>query len=483
MLLVIGWLLFSSGHAKLPRTTAQVKTMAVLPFKILSADPADEYLGVGLADTLITQIDRISQILVRPTSSSKYAETHALEPLAAGRLLRVEAVLDGTVQHDADNLRVTARLLRVGDGTLLWSGKFDEKFTDVFAVQDSISQEVAAALTRNLRGEDRKLLTKHHTDNPEAFRAYLKGRYFWNKRTPDGLQQSLAYFRQAIDLDPVYSSAYAGMADAYALLVWQEQLPRDDFIERAKAAATKALEIDETLAAPHATLGYVKFWYDWDFAGAESEFRRAIELDPDYATAHHWYGEALGLLGRFDNGFKELRLAEEVDSLSAIINADLGKLLFLARQPDQTIEQMQKTLELDPDLPLAHVFLALAWNKKGLHEQAIAELEKIAKAPGSRAIFKATLGFVYGQSGRKAEALSILDALIGSRSSGHYVSPFHIALVYVGLGKNDDAMEWLEKAKTERDPFLIYIKVDPNFDSLRNEPRFQKLLMSIGLTP
>jgi TolB-like protein/Tfp pilus assembly protein PilF len=463
-------------------TSAQVKTIAVLPFKMLDANPADEYLGIGLADTLITQIDRIPQILVRPTSSSKYAGTHALDPVTAGRLLRVEAVLDGTVQHDAGNLRVTAQLLRVGDGAVLWSGKFDEKFTDVFAVQDSISQEVAAALTRNLRGKDRKLLTKHHTDNPEAFRAYLKGRYFWNKRTPDGLQQSLTYFRQAIDLDPTYSLAYAGMADAYALLVWQEQLPRGEFIARAKAAATKALEIDETLAAPHATLGYVKFWYDWDFVGAESEFRRAIQLDPDYATAHHWYGESLGLLGRFDDGFKELRLAQQVDPLSAIINADLGKLLFLARQPDHTIEQMQKTLELDPDLPLAHVFLALAWNKKGLHEQAIAELERIAKAPGSRAIFKATLGFVYGQSGREAEALSILEPLIGSSSPSHYVSPFHIALVYLGLGKNDRAMEWLEKAKTERDPFLIYIKVDPNFDSLRNEPRFQKLLMSIGLT-
>lgn len=481
VLTVIGWLLFSSKHLKLPMSTAQVKTMAILPFKILSADPADEYLGIGLADTLITQIDRTPQILVRPTSSSKYVETHALDPLAAGRLLRVEAVLDGTVQHDAGNLRVTARLLRVGDGAVLWSGKFDEKFTDVFAVQDSISQEVAAALIRNLRGEDRKLLTKHHTDNPEAFRAYLKGRYFWNKRTPDGLQQSLTYFRQAIDLDPTYSSAYAGMADAYALLVWQEQLPRGEFIARAKAAATKALEIDETLAAPHATLGYVKFWYDWDFAGAESEFRRAIELNPEYGSAHHWYGESLGMMGRFDDGLKELRLAEQVDPLSAIINADLGKLLFLARQPDQAIEQLQKTLELDPDLPLAHVFLALAWNKKGLHEQAIAELERIAKAPGSRAIFKAALGFVYGQSAREAQARSVLDELIGSRSTTVYVSPFHIALVYVGLGEKDKAMDWLEKAKTERDPFLIYIKTDPNFDGLRGDSRFVDFLRSMGL--
>jgi serine/threonine-protein kinase len=460
---------------------AQVKTMAVLPFEILNADPSDKYLGIGLADTLITQIGRIPQILVRPAGSvQKYAETGARDPVAAGRELRVEAVLGGTVQRDTDNLRVTARLLRVGDGVVLWSAKFDKKFTDVFAVQDSISQDVAKALIRNLGDEERKLLTKRHTDNVEAYRAYLKGRYFWNKRTQAELQQSLTYFRQAIDLDPTYSSAYAGMADAYALLVWQEQLPSGEFIARAKAAATKALEIDETLAEPHASLGFVKFWYDWDLAGADWEFRRAIELDPDYATAHHWYGELLCLTSRFDDGFKELRLAQQVDPLSPIISADVGKLLFMARQPDQAIEQLQKTLELDSEMPLAHLFLALAWNKEGRHEQAIAELEKIANGPGSRAIFKATLGFVYGQSGREAEALTILDQLIGSTSPTHYVSPFHIALIYVGLGKNDQAIEWLEKAETERDPFLIYIKVDPNFDSLRSDTRFSDLLRRIG---
>lgn len=465
----------STLNPKLRAMSAQVKTMAVLPFKVVSADPTDEYLGVGLAETLINQIDRIPQILVRPTSNSKYVATHALDPTAAGRLLNVEAVLDGTVQHEAGNIRITVRLFRATDGAVLWSGKFDGKFTNVFAIHDAISQQVAGALIRNLNDEDRKLLTKRHTDNAEAYRAYLKGRYFWNKRTPAALQQSFGFFRQALDLDPTYASAYAGMADAYALLVWQEQLPRDEFIARAKAAATKALEIDPTLAEPHATLGYLKFWYDWDFAGAESEFRRAIELNPDYATAHHWYGEYLGMMGRFDDGLKELRIAQQVDPLSAIINADLGKVLFLQRRPDQAIEQMRKTLELDPDLPLAHIFLAMAWNKKGLHEQAIAELERIATGPGSRAIFKAALGFAYGQSGRAADALSVVDQLIQSTSPMHYVSPFHIALVYVGLGEKDKAMEWLEKAKTERDPFLIYIKEDPNFDSLRDDPRFTHL--------
>ena len=477
-----GTLSHSSLDSTLPATTAHEKTMAVIPFKMLSADPTDEYLGIGLADTLINQIGRIPRILVRPTDAiQKYADPHTRDPVAAGRDLRVEAVLDGTVQHEADRLRVTARLLRVGDGAMLWSGTFDEKFANVFALQDAISQEIAGALIRNLSGADRQLLTKHHTDNPEAYRSYLKGRYFWNKRTPGGLQQSLDYFRRAIDLDPTYSSAYAGMADAYALLVWQEQLPRNDFIARAKAAASKALDIDETLAEPYASLGFLKFWYDWDFAGAESEFRRAIELNPGYATARHWYGEFLGLVGRFDEGFKELKLAQEIDPLSPIINADLGKLLVFARQPDRAIEQLQKTLEIDPDFPLAHLFLALAYNQKQQRDQAIAELEQHANTPGSRTIFKATLGFVHAQSGRKDEARTILNELKGRSSPNQFRSPFEIALVCTGLEENDQAMEWLEKAETERDPFLIYIKVDPNFDSLRGDSRFTGLLHRIGL--
>src|SRR6202030_1109112 len=365
--------------------------------------------------------------------------------------------------------------LRVADGAALWAGKFNEKFPNVFAVQDAISQDVAKTLIRNLSDEDRKLLIKRHTDNAEAYRVYLKGRYFCNKRTPEALEQSLGFFRQALDLDPTYASAYAGLADTYALLVWQDELPQKD-ISRAKAAATKALDIDETLAEPHASLGFARFWYDWDFAGAESEFRRAIELNPDYATAHHWYGEFLGLTGRFDDGFKELRVAQQIDPLSPIINTDLGKLLFLSHQADQAVEQLQSTLEIDPNFPLAHLFLALAYNQKGLHDQAITELERQVSTPGSRAIFKASLGFLYGQSGRRAEATSVLNELKEGISSKQFFSPFQIALVYIGLGEKNKALEWLEKAKTEHDPFLIYIKTDPNFDSLRGDSRFAKLL-------
>jgi tetratricopeptide (TPR) repeat protein len=238
--------------------------------------------------------------------------------------LRVEAVLDGTVQHEADTLRVTARLLRVGDGAVLWSGKFNENFMNVFAVEAAISQDVAKTLIRKLSDEDRKLLTKRHTENAEAYRAYLKGRYFWNKRTPAALQQSLEFFRQALDLDPTYASAYAGPADTYALLVWQDELPQKD-IALAKAAATKALDIDETLAEPHASLGFARFWYDWDFANAESEFRRAIELNPDYATAHHWYGEFLGLKAKTERDPFRIYIKVDPNFDTCVTNPDFRR--------------------------------------------------------------------------------------------------------------------------------------------------------------
>jgi DNA-binding winged helix-turn-helix (wHTH) protein/TolB-like protein len=470
ILAAIGLLIYSrtANRPKLPATTAEVKSMAVLPLKTLGAKPEDEYLGLGLADALINQLGRMRQITIRPiTAVKKYAGREPQDPLAAGRELGVEAVLEGSVQADHDKLRVTMRLLRVGDGVALWAGKFDEKFTDIFTLQDSISQQVAQASVLTLSREERQLLTKRYTDNVEAYRLYLKGRYFWNKRTPAALQQSLKYLKQAIEIDPTYALAYAGLADTYALLVWQEQLPQKEFIPMAKAAAIKALQIDGTLAEAHTPLGFVKFWYEWDFAGAEREYRRAIELNPDYATAHHWYGEFLVLTGRADEGFRELKLAQALDPLSLIISADIGKSFFFTRQQDRAIEQLQKTLEMDADFPMAHLFLAMAYEQKEMHESAIAELQKEANPPGSRTIFKAVLGYIYGRSGHSAEALSILNDLKAPTSSMQSLPAYKIALVYAGLGKKKQALEWLGRAKTEHDPFLIYAQTDPNFDSLR----------------
>jgi TolB-like protein/DNA-binding winged helix-turn-helix (wHTH) protein/Flp pilus assembly protein TadD len=462
-------------------TSGSIRSVAVLPLKNLTGNPENEYLSDGLTDGLISALSRIEGLKVISRGSVIGLKGKEIDPREVGQRLGVATILEGSVIKSGDSARVSVLLLNAEDGRVLWASDGPEhSVTDVFAIQDELARDVISHVRPRIGAEGARQINRRGTHNAEAYQLYVKGRYFWNKRTPTELQQSLEFFRQAIDLDPTYAYAYAGMADAYALLVWQEQLPRNDFIARAKAAASKAIAIDETLAEPHATLGYVKFWWDWDFAGAESEFRRAIELNPAYATAHHWYGESLGLMGRFDDGLKELRLAQDVDPLSPIISADLGKLLFLARQPDQAIEQMQKALELDPDLPLAHVFLGLAYNKKGLHHQALAELEGVAQRPGARAIFRATLGFVYGEAGRKADAMAILDELRGPTWSKTYVSPFHMALVYVGLGENEKALDWLDRAETERDPFLIYIKVDPNFDNLRGDLRFTNLLRGIG---
>jgi DNA-binding winged helix-turn-helix (wHTH) protein/TolB-like protein/Tfp pilus assembly protein PilF len=469
-LALIGLLIYSrtASRPKLPATTAEVKSMAVLPLKTLGAKPEDEYLGLGLADALINRLGRMRQIAIRPISAvQKYVEREPQDPIGAGRELGVEAVLEGSVQQHGDALRVTLRLLRVGDGVALWSGKFDEKFTDIFAMQDSISQQVAEASVLNLSREERQLLSKRQTDNVEAYRLYLKGRYFWNKRTQAGSQQSLRYFRQAIEIDPTYALAYAGLADAYAMLVWQDNRAQAEFVPKAKAAAVRALQIDETLAEAHTSLGFVKFWYDWDFVGAESEYRRAIELNPDYSTAHHWYGEFLVLTGRPEEGFRELKLAQEADPLSLIINADIGKMFFFTRQQDRAIEQLQKTLEMEPDFPVAHLFLAMAYEQKGMYENAISELQELANVPGSRTIFKAELAYIYGQSGRRTEALSILNDLEAPTTSRQPVPAYEMALVHAGLGDTKQALEWLDKAKTAHDPFLIYAQTDPNFDRVR----------------
>jgi len=468
---VLGFLLYSRTAVKprLPANAAEVKSMAVLPLRTLMAKPDDEYLGLGLTDALITRLGRIRQIAIRPTSAvQKYVGRESQDPIAAGRELHVEAVLEGSVQLQGDMLRVTLRLLRVGDGVALWSGKFDDRFTDIFALQDSISQQVAEASILNLSREERQLLSPRQTENVEAYRSYLKGRYFWNKRTQTGSTQSLRYFREAIEADPSYARAYAGLADAYAMLVWQDNQGQAEFVPKARAAAISALQIDETLAEAHTSLGFVKFWYDWDFAGAEAEYRRAIELNPDYSTAHHWYGEFLVLTGRPEKGFRELGRALEADPLSLIINTDIGKMLFFTRQHDRAIEQLQKTLEMDPDFAVAHLFMAMAYEQKGVHETAIAELQELASIPGIRTIFRAELAYIYGRAGRRIEALSILRDLQTSQESRQPVPAYEIALVHAGLGDKQQALVWLERARAAHDPFLIYAQTDPNFDGLRD---------------
>jgi len=453
-------------------STAAAKSIAVLPFKDLNAASEGDYLGSGMTDTLIAKLSNVRQIAVRPTSAvMKYAGASP-DTVAAGRELGVDSVLEGTVQRSGDRVRVTVQLLSVGDGKPLWAQSFDERLTDIFAVQDSISEQVTRAMLVKLNGEERERLKNRETENIEAYQAYLRGRHFWNKRNEDGLKRSIQYFQQATDIDPVYAAAYAGMADAYSVLVhygFASPSPEES-LQKAKAAATRALEIDDTLAEAHASLGLIKAYYEHDNLGAEREFRRALELNPNYATAHHWYSDYLAMVDRPAEAMAEIRRAQELDPLSPIINTTLGERLYYARQYDEANEQFRRTLEIDPDFFLARNLLGLGYEQKGMYEEAIAEMTKAKEQSGGGVRYLAALGHTYAVSGRGGDARKVLNELLKTGPE----SSFELAVIYAGLGDKRQALEWLQRSHTKHSVGLL--KADPRLDGLRSDPKFQDLL-------
>jgi TolB-like protein/DNA-binding winged helix-turn-helix (wHTH) protein/Flp pilus assembly protein TadD len=454
---------------------AAARSIAVLPFKSLNATPEGDYLGSGMTDTLIARLSNIRQISVRPTSAvMKYAvsdNSRSPDTLAAGRELGVDSVLEGTVQRAGDRVRLTVQLLSVSDGRPLWARSFDERLTDIFAVQDAISEQVAQAMLLSLNGEERKRLRKHDTVNIDAYEAYLRGRYFWNKRDEEGLTKSIQYFQQATGIDPAYALAYAGIADAYSVLVgygFSASSPEESFL-KAKVAALKALELDETLAEAHTSLALIKVYYDHDNLGAEREFRRAIELNPSYATAHHWYSEYLATVDRQAEAMAEIKRAQELDPLSLVINTTLGERLYYARQYDAAICQLLKTLEIDPDFSLARFALALAYEQKGGYAEAVQELARAKGRAGGGVQYAGALGHTYAVSGRQVEAREILNELLRTRPEASY----EIATIYAGLGEKQRALEWLRKSPKK---YLTGImKADPRWDGLRSDPKFEDL--------
>lgn len=455
------------------------RSIAVLPFKMIGAEGGNEYLGVGMADALITRLGNIGVVTVRPTSAVRKYTNHEQDPVAAGREQGVEAVLDGSVQHAGDRIRVTVQLVRVQGGVPLWAGTFDEKFTDIFSVQDSISEQVARALVPKLTGEEQERLTKRPTQNTEAYQLYLKGRYFWNKRTEEGYKRAIEYFEQALEKDPQYAQSYAGLADSHILVGVASGRPWKEMLRKAEAAAVKALEIDDTLAEAHTSLAMFKAISGQDDY-SEKEFKRAIELNPSYSTAHHWYSLFLAGRGRFDEGVREIKRAQELDPLSLIINTDVAWVFYFARQYDRVIEHCRRTLEIDPNFVQAHFNLGLAYEQKGMYDEAIEELQKAVilskTSPGNLG----ELGRTYAVSGNRGEAMKIL-AQLKELSKLRHVHPQSIAVVYIGLGEKDRAFEWLEKAYEERDGWVTSLNVDPRVDSLRADPRFADLLRRVGL--
>jgi TolB-like protein/DNA-binding winged helix-turn-helix (wHTH) protein/Flp pilus assembly protein TadD len=465
----------SRGHAP-----TGIRSLAVLPLENLSADASQNYFADGMTDELITDLAQISALrVISRTSVMVYKGARKPLPQIA-RELNVDAVVEGTVLRSGDQVRITAQLIEASTDKHLWSQSYKGELRDSLALQNTVARAIADQIRINLTPQEQAALKNVKVVNPQAYESFLKGRYFWNKRTADGLKVALAYFNQAIEEDPKYAGAYSGLADTYALLGdWQYAVmtPKEAF-PKAKAAAIKALELDNTLGEAHNSLAFVLDGFDWDFDSAGKEFRWAIELNPGYATAHHWYAWHLSLLGRYDEAIAEMRKAENLDPLSLIINADLAELLVLAHSYGESIQQSRKTIEMDPNFALAHNQLAQAYLQKHMYDEAVAELQKAVQLSGSSPTCIANLARAYVVSGKRSEAVELLSEL-KKRSNSDYSNASEIAMVYASLGDKDQAINWLEKGYEER--FNPGVLLRPGFDPLRSDSRFQTLVHRIGL--
>jgi len=480
---IAAFILFSVTRSNEPHSTPVIRSVAVLPFKSLSAEADDQYLGLGMADTLIIKLSNINQLFVRPTSAvRKYSDVNQ-DPLAAGREQQVEAVLEGSIYKGEGRIRVTARLLSVKDGSSLWAGRFDEKDEDIFGLQDSMVNKLAGALTLTLTGDERQSLAKRYTQKIEAYQAYVRGRYFWNKRTEEGLKKAIEYFNQAIVDDPNYALAHGGLADCYKVLGRYGWLAPDESFPKAKDSIMKALATDNQLAEIHASLATLILAYDYtDHVDAEKEFLRAIELNPNYATAHQWYAEYLSPMGRHQEALAQIKLAQELDPISPIIGAGLAGVLYYAREYDQAIEQAGKTLEIDSSFVNATRVLSAAYQAQGRYGESIAVLQEALESSPDQRECLGELGYAYGRSGKIGAAQRTIERL-RELSKHRYGSAYSIALVHAGLGERERALYWLEKAYQERSMggAANTLAVEPRFDSLRPDPRFTDLVRRMGL--
>ena len=456
---------------------APVRSLAVLPFKSLGGGD-DEHLGVGVADTLITRLSRLDAVAVRPTSAVLGYADAAQDSVEVGRELGVEAVLEGSIQREGERVRVTVRLIGVRDRRVLWGGQFDEQFKGILDVQDTISQRVAESLAPEFSERQRKSLAKRQTNDAEAYQSYLKGRHFWNKRSAEGLRRAVEFFHRAIEEDPQYALAYAGLADAYSMLGDHTGRSPKEYRQQAKAAAVKALELDDELAEAHTSLAYLRM-RDWDWAGVESEFKRALEINPNYATARQWYSIFLELTGRPEEAVAQAVRAQELDPLSPIINESLGTRLLFARQYERALEQLRKTIEIDQNFAPAHHTLGAVYVYLGKFEEAFKEFERARQLDDNPWVV-ASRGYAHAVSGRPDEARRALDELKGlSKHAG--VPPEEVARVYAGLGEREQALAWLEKAYEEHSDALVFAKVDPAWDSLRSDAGFAGILRRVGI--
>jgi TolB-like protein/DNA-binding winged helix-turn-helix (wHTH) protein/Flp pilus assembly protein TadD len=486
------WKLFASGLARLlvalfsrilysgNQASPKIRSIAVLPLESLSSDPSQDYFSDGMTDELITALAQISALrVISRTSIMTYKGVRKLLP-AIARELNVEAVVEGTVLRFGDRVRITAQLIGLPVERHIWAQSFEGDLRDTLALQNSVARAIAEQIRATVTQREQVALQNSKPVNPVAYEAYLKGRYFMNKRTGDGLKKAIEYFSHAIERDPTYAAAYSGLADAYALSGdWKYGIlsPQDAF-SKAKAAATKALALDDNLAEAHASLAFALDLYGWDWETAETEYKRAIKLNPGYATAHQWYSWHLMMMGRNSEGILELTKAESLDPLSLIISADMADALCVARLYDEAVQKSKKTLEMDPNFAIGHFELGQALEQKHMHDEAILEFQRAIELAGHSGAFDSNLGYAYAVSGRKEEAIKIVSDLEARRDQNPSADA-DIALIYVGLGDRDQAMISLNKACEAR--FKASILLRPAFDPLRSDARFQDLLRRVGL--
>jgi len=457
--------------------SGQLTSLVVLPFENLSADKDQAYFADGMTDELIAHLAKIRSLrVISRTSSMEYKGAHkTLSQIA--RDLKVDSVVEGTVLRSGDRVRITAELVQVATDRHLWAETYESQLGDILTLQSHVASAIVNEIRVKLTPEDQVRLATTRQVSTQSYENYLKGRYYWNKRSQEGLTKAIDYFQLAIEQDPNYALAYAGLADCYSIIgsVIVGTVPALEVAPKARAAALKSLELDNTLAEAQTSLATVRFNYDWDWNAAASGFRRAVELNPNYATAYQRNSLYLMSMGRTSESIAEMNRAHDLDPLSISMNFSLGWRLYLAREYDQAIEQLRNTIDMDPDFVLPHLVLGQAYEQKKMYDQAITELRRAVDISQSSAPAIAALARAYAVSGRTTEARKLLDQLM-EQSKRRYVSPFYVAIVYAGLGENDQALDWIEKAYKDRSNAIVFAKVDPQLDTLRSTPRFQSLL-------
>ena len=457
----------------------EIQAIAVLPLKDLSGEPGHEYFADGMTEALITCMAKIKALrVISCTSALQYKGVRKSLPQIA-RELNVDAVIEGSVLRSGARVRITAQLIHCSDRHL-WAESYERDFRDILSLQSEIARQVANQVRIVLTPEERNRLGIVRQVKPEAHELYLKARHFWNKRTEENIRKALSYFQQAIDNDPSDAQGYAGLADSYNILGYYNALPPNEAYPKGKAAALKALELDDSLAGPHAALGVVKRDFEWDWSGAEAEFQRAIELNPGYVEAYHWHSTLLSMLGRHADALREKKKALAMDPLSVVIRTDLARMYYFSRDYDQSLEQYRAALDMDPNFGSAHLWLAQVYEQKGLYKEAISSLKTGMHLSSDSMYALAKLGQGYAIAGRCDEARTVLNQL-NALSSKRYVSPYDIALIHLGLQEKDETFTWLQRALEQRSLWLGYLSVEPQLDPLRSDQRFQRLRCRVDL--